>query len=299
MALETEGARKALETRLAGPLGYRGDNAVLELADGILAIAAVIMAGAIKRITIERGRDPRDFSLFAYGGGGPLHAAGLARAMNIPTVIVPPEPGNFSAIGMLLADIRRDADRTLIHLLDDSALADLEDSFRTMEAQLAAEMHGDFADIALVFQRSVGMRFVGQMHTVRVPIARTDTAASLRAAFHATYQKRYGHVNPEGDAEIVSLHCAAHAATPRPDISRLALTGKGNPPKPGTRPVYFSEAKAELKAAVFDRCSLPIGFSSKGPAVIEEYGSTTIVGPDDDFKVGTLGELRLRIGSRS
>ncbi|MES2536459.1 MAG: hydantoinase/oxoprolinase family protein [Pseudomonadota bacterium] len=298
MALDVERAASALESKIGETLGYQGRESLLELADGILSIAAVIMAGAIKRITIERGRDPRDFVLFAYGGGGPLHSAGLARAMNIPMVIIPPEPGNFSAIGMLLADIRRDIDRTVLRAIDENTISDLERTFADMEAQLAGEMTADFPDIAIEFKRSVEMRFVGQMHTVRVPVLATDTHTILNGAFQAIYQKRYGHVNPNGESEVVSLHTAAHARTPRPEIGRLAVTGKGAPPAPGTRPIYFSEAKAELHAAVFERATLPIGFASPGPAVIEEYGSTTIVGPFDTFEVGALGELRLHIGKQ-
>jgi N-methylhydantoinase A len=298
MALDIEKSSQALEEKIGKPLGYTGRKSLLELADGVLSIAAVIMAGAIKRITIERGRDPRDFTLFAYGGGGPLHAAGLARAMNIPTVIIPPEPGNFSAIGMLLADIRRDIDRTVLRAMDAATIADLESTFAEMEAHLTSEMKADFPDIEIDFRRSVEMRFVGQMHTVRVPVLATDTHLVLKEAFYTIYKKRYGHVNRDGESEVVSLHTAANAKTPRPDIARLAVTGKGTPPVPGKRAIYFSEAKAEIESPVFDRATLPIGFSCAGPAVIEEYGSTTIVGPFDSFMVGKLGELNLRIGKQ-
>ena len=298
MALDVEKSANALEAKIGETLGYKGRKQLLELADGVLSIAAVIMAGAIKRITIERGRDPRDFTLFAYGGGGPLHSAGLARAMNIPRVVIPPEPGNFSAIGMLLADIRRDLDRTVLRAMDENTVGDLEGTFVEMEDQLTAEMRADFADIGIDFQRSVEMRFVGQMHTVRVPLKATDTHAILNHSFQAIYQKRYGHVNPNGEAEVVSLHTAAHARTPRPDIGKLAVTGNGTPPPPGKRTIYFSEAKAELESAVFDRATLPVGFAADGPAVIEEYGSTTIVGPFDTFEVGVLGELTLHIGKQ-
>ena len=99
--------------RIAEPLGYRERNGLIEVADGILSIATVIMAGAIKQVSVEHGLDPRDFVLFCYGGGGPLHASALAHELSIPTVIIPPEPGNFSAMGMLLADARLDVRRPL------------------------------------------------------------------------------------------------------------------------------------------------------------------------------------------
>lgn len=299
MGLDIAKASEALKSKIGDALGYQGRESLLELADGILSIAAVIMAGAIKRITIERGRDPRDFTLFAYGGGGPLHAVGLARAMNIPIVIIPPEPGNFSAIGMLLADIRRDTDRTVLRAVDETTIEDLEGTFAEMEQLLSDEMLADFPDIAIEFRRSVEMRFVGQMHTVRVPLKASDDHVVLTRAFHEVYKKRYGHVNPEAEPEVVSLHTAAFARTPQPDIRHLAVTGTQAPPPPPVRPIYFSESKSELQAAVFSRATLPVGFSASGPAVIEEYGSTTIVGPFDTFEVGALGEIKIRIGTQS
>ena len=114
MGLDSDAARAAIGTRLGKAMGYAGESGVLEVAAGMLALAVVTMGGAIKRITVERGKDPRDFALFAYGGGGPLHSVELARELAIPQVIIPPEAGNFSAIGMLLADIRRDDGRTLV-----------------------------------------------------------------------------------------------------------------------------------------------------------------------------------------
>src|SRR5207302_10186468 len=103
------------------------------LADGILSIAIVLMAGAIRRVSVEHGLDPRDFVLFSYGGGGPLHASALARELSIPTAVVPPAPGNFSAIGMLLADARIDLSKTFTGLLDEGTVALLQELFSEME----------------------------------------------------------------------------------------------------------------------------------------------------------------------
>lgn len=299
MGLDSAKAAEALESKVGHDLGYRGREQLLELADGVLSIAAVIMAGAIKRITVERGKDPRDFVLFAYGGGGPLHAATLAREMNIPVVVIPPEPGNFSAIGMLLADIRRDIDRTVLRAMDEGTIGSLERHFVEMEDVLRTQMLVDFPDVDMQFKRSVEMRFVGQMHAVRVPVQASDTYTSLNRAFQEVYKKRYGLVNRDSESEVLSLHAAVVAKTPRPDIQRLAVVGKTTPPTATSRPIYFSESKAELQAAVFDRATLPIGFSAAGPAVLEEYGSTTIVGPFDTFEVGVLGEVTIRIGKRA
>ena len=114
---------------LANDLGYDGEIGTIELASGIVSIATSIMAGAIRRISVEHGRDPRDFILFSYGGGGPLHASALARELSIPTIVVPPEPGNFSAIGMLLANARLDDATTFTGDLDENAISCLETAF--------------------------------------------------------------------------------------------------------------------------------------------------------------------------
>ena len=117
LSLDTEAARRAIADKIADPLGYTGEDGLIRMADGIISIATVVMAGAIRRVSVEHGLDPRDFVLFSYGGGGPLHASQLAHELSIPTVVIPPEPGNFSAIGMLLADARLDISKTFVGAL--------------------------------------------------------------------------------------------------------------------------------------------------------------------------------------
>src|SRR5580692_11795791 len=134
LRLDVEAAGAAIK-RIAGPLGFRGANGLLRMADGVLSLATVIMAGAIKQISIEHGLDPREFVLFCYGGGGPLHASALARELSIPTVVVPPEPGNFSAVGMLLADARLALSKTFVGVLNDGTVAALAAAFAGMEGQ--------------------------------------------------------------------------------------------------------------------------------------------------------------------
>jgi N-methylhydantoinase A len=295
MRLDVGAARTALAQRLAQPLGYHGEAGELELASGILAIAAVKMSEAIKRITVQRGQDPRDFVLFAYGGGGPLHAAELARELAIPMVIIPPEAGNFSAIGMLLADIRRDDSRTFLRRLDQAAVADVVAAFEQMESVMCDSLRADFGDVPIALERSLEMRFLGQYHTVRVPVTGTD-AEALRREFIEVYRARYGHAMERAQAEIVSLHAAAKAKTAQPNIAGLAGALPAQAPAdPPTRPVHFPDHKGALAAKVFARNALPIGYSADGPAVIEEYGSTTLIGPRDRFEIGRLGEIRISI----
>src|SRR6195256_719873 len=163
-------ARSAIE-RIAGPLGYGGGDGAIRMADGILSLATVIMAGAIKPISIEHGLDPREFVLFCEGGGGPLHASALARELSIPTVVIPPEPGNFSAVGMLLADARLDLSKTFVGVLDQSTVAALTDVFAAMEVEARTALVREFGARDVLFERRAEMRYTGQRHNIKVPIS--------------------------------------------------------------------------------------------------------------------------------
>src|SRR5206468_3767757 len=133
MKLDVNTARRVIEERIVTPLGYGGENGMIKMADGIISIVTVIMASAIRKISVEHGLDPRDFILFSYGGGGPLHACALAHELSIPTVVVPPEPGNFSAIGMLLADARIDTSKTFVGILNDKTAPAMDEIYGAME----------------------------------------------------------------------------------------------------------------------------------------------------------------------
>jgi N-methylhydantoinase A len=294
MSLDVQAAQAAF-SHLAVLLGYRGESGLLQLASGVLAITAVKMSEAIKKITVQRGRDPRDFALFAYGGGGPLHSVELARALSIPLVIIPPQAGNFSAIGMLLADIRRDESRTYPKRIEDRTMEDVAQVFSDMETKMRDSIRADFGDLPIAFDRSVEMRFVGQYHTVRVPIP-FGNLVDLRQDFIDAYRIRYGHAIENAAAEIVSVHCAATASTTKPDIASFAAFAGGGTATPlETRPVFFTQPGALVQTAVYDRAQLESGFAADGPAVIEEYGSTTILGQSDRFEIGALGEIRISV----
>jgi N-methylhydantoinase A len=295
MRLDVGAGRRAFGERLANPLGYDGESGLLALASGILSIAAVKMSEAIKRITVQRGLDPRDFVLFAYGGGGPLHAVELARELSIPLVVIPPEAGNFSAVGMLLADIKRDESRTFLRPLEGNTILETDRAFASMEGEMRDALAKDFGDVPIAFERAAEMRFVGQYHTVRILIETKDVAA-LRGKFLDTYSARYGHAMERAAVEIVSLHSTALAKTDQPDVGGLmGDLPRAAPRAVATRPVVFPDQQFAIAAKVFARGSLPCGFASEGPVVIEEYGSTTLIGPGDRFAVGRLGEIRISL----
>ena len=292
LKLDVAGARQAVQ-RIAQPLGYSGPNGTTRMADGIVSLATVIMAGAIKKISVEHGLDPREFVLFCYGGGGPLHASALARELSIPTVIIPPEPGNFSAVGMLLADARLDVSKTFTGRLNEATVASLKDAFADMEAEARATLVRDFKTGEVLFERYGEMRYVGQRHNIKVPLPDTADPSVIRSSFDRDYQRRYGHADARASAEFQALHLSAFTRLRRPELNWLPRAQVGGT-TPQRRPVYFGSA-GTLDTAIYDRTALTPGFAGQGPALIEEYGSTTLIWPGDRFKVGTLGEVRITI----
>jgi N-methylhydantoinase A len=292
MRLETGKAREVLERRIAGPLGYQGEDAVTRAAKGVLTIANLTMSSIIKKVSIARGYDPRDFALFCYGGGGPLHGIELARALKIPRVIVPPEPGNFSAVGMLLADPRLDTARTYVVRLNADNLAKLVAVFGELEAEGRDALRREFGGGRITVEREAEMRYKGQHHSIKIPLAETDDAGKLRARFDQEYQRRYGHANPAAEAEVVVLHSLATLHMNRPDVARLARPDSGRQTAElEMRPIFFLEEDCFLPTQVYDRYALKPGFNGQGPALIVEYGSSTIIGPSDTFTIGKLGEI--------
>jgi N-methylhydantoinase A len=294
LKLQVAAARSAIE-RIAGPLGYGGGDGAIRIADGILSLATVIMAGAIKQISIEHGLDPREFVLFCYGGGGPLHASALARELSIPTVVVPPEPGNFSAVGMLLADARLDLSKTFVGVLDQATVANLTEAFAEMEGQARAALVRDFDARDVLFERHAEMRYAGQRHNIKVPISGLADPPGIRLAFDRDYKRRYGHADSKAAAELQALHLSAFTRLRRPQLAHLPRPHAG-PRPPQRRPVYFGTVGDTLDAQIYDRTALAPGFSEAGPALIEEYGSTTLVWPGDKFEIGALGEIRIHCG---
>ncbi len=296
LVLDRDRAAAALASTIGEPLGYAGDTGLMRLADGIIAIATVTMAGAIRRVSVEHGRDPRDFVLFAYGGGGPLHASALARELAIPTVVIPPEPGTFSATGMLLADARLDDSTTFAGPFDAATIASMDARFATMEADAVAALRAEFGETHVRMERFAEMRYVGQRHNVKVAIPAHADAASIRAAFDDDYRRRYGHADAAVPAEFQALHLSAFARLNRPEIGRLPRSARPAG-APSFRAIWFGDALGSHDARVYDRYALEPGFTATGPAVLEEYGSTTIVWPGDRFTIGTLHEIRVDCGA--
>jgi N-methylhydantoinase A len=287
VTLDASRARRALAT-LRGRVPGLADEAAL--AEGIVRIAVTRMVGAIKEISIAKGHDPRDFTLVAYGGAGPMHAAFIAEELDMTRVLVPPAPGNFSAFGSLISDLRRDYVRTRLIPTRDGDFADVERMFGALEDEARRELTGEgIPPDRLTMIRALGMRYVGQSWEllVRVP-AGAEAMAVLEAAFHAAHGRRYGHASP-GPAEIVNFRLTAIGAVPKPPARRWQ--GE-NGVMPTSRVVYFDGAPARV--AVHERVRLPAGATVRGPAIVEEMGATTVIPPGWTAAVGGWGELVLQ-----
>jgi N-methylhydantoinase A len=297
MRLDRGAAERALRDKVAAPLGVNLERA----AAGMLQVATAAMANAVRHVTLERGLDPRDFTLVAYGGGGPLHAGSVAKELAIRTLIIPNAPGHFSALGMLMADLRRDYVQTLFVRMDDLEMFQLEAQFQKLESEGRQALEGSgIPSERVFFERAADMRYVGQEHAVavRMPANCGDETArvKIKRLFDEAHEIRYSHSAPAEPADIVSLRVSAIGRLGKPEFVHIARGEKTPPPdaRRGARAVLFESGT--LDAPVFDRAKLLQRNVIDGPAIIEEVASTTIVEPGDRVTVNEFGHLIMQVG---
>jgi len=286
-------ARQGLEqlaARLPGKLNAE------QLAEGIIEIANWDQANAIRQMTIQRGIDPGAFALLSFGGSGPAQSPAVMELMGMKTCIVPPNPGNLSAFGLLAVDWRTDHIVTKVMPEEAIDLSAIAAHYATLEKDAAATLKKDGIvpeRIALV--READVRYAGQSMEVRVPAPSGGVdarfLAALIEAFHAAHLKTFGY-NYAGQqkVELVNFCVSGFGMIDRPSIPVLKETGA--PPKPSSRPVYFDGKFCDTP--VFERASLGAGFKLDGPAVVEEFGSTTVVFPGQHLRVDPHGILIIR-----
>ncbi len=275
MPLHEASARRALAA-LAGELGAATPEVA---AWAVIRVANANMERAARRISVERGHDPRRFTLVAFGGGGPLHACELAAGLRIPRVLVPPTPGVLSALGMLAAEPVRDYSQTVMLPAAEAGAARLTAAFAPLLARAYAETAADGVDPArLVLRHSLDARYLGQSHELAVAYAPGDGAAEITAAFHAAHAARYGYARPEAAVEIVTVRLAAvipSVATSPP--SRPVVGPDPSAARIGRRKVWFDGGFRET--ALYERDLLQPGNLLLGPSVIYQYDTTTVVPP--------------------
>ncbi|MGH9174167.1 MAG: hydantoinase/oxoprolinase family protein [Vicinamibacterales bacterium] len=275
LELDIGAAEQALRTHVADPYAME----VQQAAEGVITVINSNMTRLLWEVMIGRGYDPRDFALLAFGGGGPLHACELAQALGIEKVIVPVEPGTFSAIGILGADLRHDRERMMTGGEAGSSAA-VAAAFTELEreglAQLEAEQAGH---LEVEFIRSAELRYIGQDHWISVELPRADDGDSLAAArtlFHDKHERLYGFRREETPVDLVRIQVSTVGRLPVGAVGAAETNGAGAPTRKARR-VYAGGGWVD--AAFVDRAALPVDEELDGPYVIEEAGSTTYVPP--------------------
>jgi N-methylhydantoinase A len=328
LRLDPDRAYRAIEDRCAKPLGLD----VITAANGIVEIANLAMVNALRLVSVQRGYDPRQFVLVAFGGAGPVHANRLAQELQIPTTLIPLGPGITSALGLLVTDLKHDFSTTLIQRTDRLDLALVEAAFQRMaepgRTQLSRE---GVRPEDMQFVRQVEMRYVGQGYELTIPLPAEpltqDELANVVAAFHRAHDRAYGYAAPNEPTEFVNLRLTAIGKIEklklrewegRPHPQPLSQEGEGSlgdrdsplPPGRGvggegvplsdarktSRPVYFSESNGFIDCPIYDRYRLPVGGNVPGPAIVEEFDSTTVIHPGYNATVDLFGNLLVTAG---
>jgi len=286
--LDVGAAREAIRRSVAQPLGL----SETEAARAIVKIAVMNMSLAVRQVSVERGYDPRDFVMIAFGGAGPLHAAEVARSLHIPLVVVPNFPAQFSAAGMLVAEPRHDFVRTYYRALDGTDFRELGRIAAEME-MLARDRLGD-VDVRM--RHSLEVRYRGQDFSLPIAVDPTcyaeDYRATVRNSFHQLHQSRFGYHDADLALEIVNAHLVAIA--PRTVDVLPAPSQREGPALVGKRAVIFDGEP--MDCPVYRRESLASGEQIEGPAIIQEYASTTALFAEDRAEVTASGELLIHVG---
>jgi N-methylhydantoinase A len=298
MTLDRAAAERAIKAKVADRLRL----SVTEAALGIVQIADSAMSLAVRAVSVKKGVDPRETAMIAFGGAGPLHAVAIAREIFIPRVVVPKVPGTFSALGMLMASWRQDFVRTLYGLLGAIEPAQAETAFAELaeagERQLARD---GIAPGTAEFAYLADLRYVGQEHTIAIPVREpgqlSGDFSALRATFDAEHDQRYGQAAPDERLEIVNVRLVVTAARPDTLAERwLSERWTPEPPVPEQwREVVFADPARPLRTRIVWRPSLAAGACIEGPAVIEEPNATTLIYPGDVATVSDAGHLVIEV----
>jgi N-methylhydantoinase A len=288
--LDIDRARQAIHTVIAKPLGM----AVEAAARGILSIADNHMLGAIRVVTVERGHDPRDFALLAFGGAGPLHGGSLARLLGISTVVVPPRPGVLSALGLLVSNLRAEFARTCAQRLGQIDVDQIDRGFAALDDEASAWLRAEHVpDKAQRINWTAAMRYEHQGFELLVPWPgrRVDssTLAEAIAAFHRMHERLYTFAQPDTPVEIVTLRVDAEGIFAPPTIEDLPVGGPVNDAITGWQAVGFDDGRVECP--VIDRRRLGSGARVDGPAILTQLDATTLVLPGQTGLVDRVGNL--------
>ena len=298
MHLDEQKAREAIETAVGQPLGLSPEEA----AAGIIDIVNLKMSMAVRKITVQRGLDPKDFVLFAFGGAGPMHACWIAQELNIPKVVIPMAPGQFSALGILFSDIRHDFVRTAPagHTSFSSSL--LGSLFQDVSIEAREKLSDeDVESTNIELQKSVDIRYVGQEYTVNVPVQSSKITEKIvldiQKTFHALHQRLYSHASPEEPIELVNVRIAAIGRMSEVGLPIIEAGGTSPPSQAyaGEVQIYFDDTNGYIPCKVWGRRNLLAGNNIEGPAMIADLGATTILPPKLTCQIDQHGLLVIDI----
>lgn len=296
MPLNIEKANRAIEGKVSSKLGL----SVEETALGIIRIAVANMSFAVRGVSVEKGYDPREFVLVASGGAGPLHAIEIARELKIPRVIVPLLPAHFSALGMLMTDVKHDYVRTCYGPLKEANFAQIREIYEEMASlgRNTLEREG-VGNESIRLQPFFDLRYTGQEFFLTVPVSQqeifSEDRGAIRKTFDSLHDIRYGHKATGEPIEIVNIRLTAYGLRKKIDFPEKKTNGRERGVK-GYRDVYLDDPRKPVKCPIYDREVLPAGYSIQGPAIIEEYASTTYLSYGDSATICPYGEISISVG---
>jgi N-methylhydantoinase A len=279
VALFPEPGEESLRCKIADPLGITLEEA----AHGIIDIVNQHMMRALRLVSIERGHDPRDFGMLAFGGAGPMHAPFLARDLGIgmrgmgQPIVIPPSPGLFSALGLLLADFRHDFVRSIMQQASQLHPRRLAELFRELEREAAGALRREgFVPSQIVLDRRLHLRYLGQSYEIAVPL--TEALGQAVDQFHRRHQEMYGYAAQGEPVEVVNAHVIARGMAEKPQFSRVSATDFRPSPQAVTdrREVFFEETGWN-ETDIYARDRLRPGDCIEGPAIVEQYDATTVI----------------------
>ncbi len=291
MPLDVEAAAEAIDSRCAAPLSVSVEAA----AHAIVEIANARMVNALRLVSIERGFDPRDFVLVAFGGAGPVHVNRLAAELSIPTVIVPTNPGTASATGLVITEERREYATTLLQLASTVVASEIEIAFTLLEQEARQDLrHSQSATPdAEQLRRELDLRYHGQSHELTIPASSKLISTTLQdtlSRFHDEHRRAYGSAALEAEVEIVNVRVVAFGKSPLSIAPPEPLHAHGSG-QPRMRDVYFDETGGFTSCAVFERATVARSTSVTGPAIVEEMGTSTVIHPGYQASIDSYGNL--------
>ena len=293
VTLDANLARKAIETKLAKPLGLSVEDA----AAGVIRLLEQNLLHAVERLSIERGHNPATFTLVAAGGAGPMHGTAVARALGSRRALLPRAAGAFCAMGMLQSDVRQDYLQVFLADLDKVETSALEAGFAQIEARAREALARDgFGADEVAIERQLDLRYDGQQWPVRAPLSASGfDAAAARKAFEAEHQRLFGHIQPGGRIDITALRVVGRGRLDwTPPAARAAQTDAPSPRE--TRKVWIDPATGWLDVPIYDGADLRPGCRLNGPLLVEERTTTAFVGPNDLLEVDERDDFLVHVG---